>query len=60
MNKYQAYLTLLGFITEKCNDNVDKEWMLTEALETLYNQDEPEVKEDREPLITNKILNSFK
>lgn len=59
MNKYQSYLTLLGFISEQCNGDKDKEWMLTEALDTLYTKEEP-VDSNREPLITNKILDDCK
>lgn len=55
MNEYQSYLTLLGFITEQCKGDKDKEWMLTEALENLYTPNEP-VENDVKPLITNKIL----
>lgn len=55
MNKYQSYLTLLGFISEQCKGEKDKEWMLTEALENLFTPNEP-VDNYREPLITNKIL----
>lgn len=56
MNKYQAYLTLLGFITEQCAGDKDKEWMLTESLEMLYNGCECNVEQNREPLITNCIF----
>lgn len=59
MNRYQSYLILLGFITEK-SENKDKEWLLTEALENLYNSEDETKECVRKPLITKDILDDMK
>lgn len=58
MNKREAYLILLGFITEKCTDKND-EWMLSVALEALYNEVSEE-NNKKEPLIKNDINIDYK
>lgn len=59
MSRYQAYLTILGFITNK-SENKDEEWMLTEALDEIYFKSNSEEKEvEKKPLITNEILKHF-
>lgn len=60
MEKYKAYLTLLGFITEQCSGDRDKEWMLTESLEMLYSGSECKVEQNREPLVTSEMLERLK
>lgn len=53
MNKREAYLILLGFITENCKDK-DEEFMLSVALETLSNEVD-EKQEEKQPMIDKDL-----